>query len=287
LPPLHAQLRSSGAGEWSPIEHYFPTVEPVAAGADWPIELLRDAVVTPSGVSSEWSGWQVFGGLGVRPPQRTNDSTPASAAVATLDFEVRGRPSPLVLSGDVDDLRVTNRSGSTVARALLIYSHPGGVGVRAVTELGPGASAVTVLGPKEHPPAQLLEMARGVLRDFFVASVGAELGAAIADAKSIPFLETQGLRLISLLEVTEAPARLEFSAAPHSLKHVVVSHSEILKPDEEARVLSVVADQTLSAVQVASELGRFSEAKLELAAASGDDTVRPRAQQLLAELRGQ
>jgi len=285
LPDLHAQLRSSGAGQWSPIEHYFPTVEPVEAGADWPIELLRDASQAPTGVSSEWSGWQAYGGLGVRPPQRTGGSAPVSAAVATLDFEVRGRPSPLVLSGDVGNLRVTNRSGSVIARALLIYSHPGGVAVTEVNELGPGASAVTALGPKEHPPAQLLEMARAELRSLFVASVGAELGAAIADAKSIPFLETQGLRLISMLDVSEAPATIDFSATPSRLDQVVVSHSEILKPDEETRVLSVVADETLSAAEVASQLGRFSEAKLQFAASNGDDTVRPRAEQLLVELR--
>jgi hypothetical protein len=55
------------------------------------------------------------------------------------------------------------------------------------------------LGPKERPPEQLLELAQGALGDFFAASVGAELGRAMAEAKSIPFLETQGFRLISML----------------------------------------------------------------------------------------
>jgi hypothetical protein len=282
---LNAKLRPSGSGEWSAIEHYFPVVEPAGGGADWPLEVLHDSV-TPAGVSSEWSGWQAFGGLSVRQPAASPQAVALSAAVATLDFEVRGAPSPLVLIGDVDDLVVTNRSGHTIERALLIYSHVGGIGVTAVNELGPGDSSVTGLGPKEHPVGVLLELARAELRRFFAARVGEELGAAIADAKSIPFLETQGLRLISMLETDEAPATLEISVPTTARRHVVVSHSEILKPDEEEHVLKVVADETLDAARVLNELGRFSEGKLEYAVANGDEALGARARALLTEIRG-
>jgi hypothetical protein len=210
----------------------------------------------------------------------------ASAAAATLDFEVRGAPSPLVLTlTETDELLVTNRSGHAIERALLIYSHPGGVAVTALGALGPGASRITTLGPKERPPEQLLELAQGALGDFFAASVGAELGRAMAQAKSIPFLETQGFRLISMLGEDQGPAELEFSRATRNRTHVVVSHSEILKLEEEARLMTVVADGTLDAAAVASDLGRFSEGKLELATTNSDLAVSARAQSLLDQLR--
>jgi len=282
LPRLKAELHSTTEGEWSPIEHYFPAVLPTSDGASWPLELFRGATLDTAGISSEWSGWQAFAGLGVRAP--AGDAA-ASAAVATLDFEVRGAPSPLVLTlTDADELLVTNQSGQAIERALLIYSHPGGVAFTALNELGPGASRITTLGPKERPPEQLLDLARAALGDFFAASVGAELGRAMAEAKSIPFLETQGFRLISMLDDSQAPTSLELSR-PTLRKNVVVSHSEILKAEEEARLVTVVADETLDLAQVASNLGRFSEGKLELAATSPDLAVSARAQSLLGQLR--
>lgn len=280
---LTAELGSSDAGEWSPVEHSFPVVEPAGSGAVWPIELTRANDVAADGISTEWSGWQGFGGLGVRAP----GADAADAAVAALDFEVRGSPSPLVLSTDLGVLTVRNQSNNPIDRALLIYSHPGGVGVTELTDLRPGASSVTMLGPKEHPPETLLEMARDDLRAFFADSVGPELGAAMADAKSIPFLETQGLRLISLLETREAPTLARFSRQPTSHKNVVVSHSEIFKLEEEQRVVDVVADEALEPSQVQSELGRFTEAKLEYVGVSADATVSARARSLLEQLRAQ
>jgi hypothetical protein len=131
----------------------------------------------------------------------------------------------------------------------------------------------------------LLDLARAQLRDFFAVGVGDELGAAMAEAKSIPFLETQGLRLISVLQESEAPAALAFSRPMTSREHVVVSHSEILKLEEETRILSVVADESLAASQVTKELGRFSEGKLEYAAVNGDAAVSARASTLLELLR--
>lgn len=283
LPSLTAELEPSNNGAWSPIEHYFPAVEPTGNGARWPIELFRTEAVADVGISSEWSGWQAFGGLGVRQPLTAGET---GAAVATLDFEVRGAASPLVLTlTSTEQLLVTNQSGQAIERALLIYSHRGGVAVTVIGALGPGASSITTLGPKEHPPERLLELARAELADFFAVSVGAELGTAMADAKSIPFLETQGFRLISLLDGSQAPAALEFSQPLTTAKRVVVSHSEILKPEEEARLLTVVADDTLDAGSVTGDLGRFSEGKLEFAASSADATVSARASTLLEELR--
>jgi tRNA C32,U32 (ribose-2'-O)-methylase TrmJ len=78
---------------------------------------------------------------------------------------------------------------------------------------------------------------------------------------------------------------LEFSRATRNRKRVVVSHSEILKLEEEARLMTVVADDTLDAAAVASDLGRFSEGKLELATTSSDLAVSARAQSLLDQLR--
>lgn len=283
LPSLTADLRPTSTGEWSPIEHYFPAVEPTAGGARWPIELFRTEAVAATGISTEWSGWQAFGGLGVRQPRGEADT---SAAVATLDFEVRGAPSPLMLTlTNTEQLLVTNQSGQAIERALLIYSHPGGVAVTVVGALGPGDSSITTLGPKEQPPEELLDLARATLAEFFAVSVGAELGAAMAGAKSIPFLETHGFRLISLLDESQAPAALEFAQPLGSTKVVVVSHSEILKPEEEARLLTVVADDTLADAAVTGDLGRFSEAKLEFAATSGDAAVSSRAVTLLDQLR--
>jgi hypothetical protein len=280
---LVAELSSTTAGEWSPIEHDFPAVQPATKGGLWPIELSAEDVAATD-VSTEWSGWRAFGGLGVRAPGASAVQAP-TAAVATLDFAVNGASSPLVLSTDGITLTVSNRSTQIIERALLIYSHSGGVGVTAVSSLGPGASSITTLGPKEHPPGVLLDLARAQLRDFFAVSVGDELGAAMAEAKSIPFLETQGLRLISVLQESEAPTHLAFSQPIASRKHVVVSHSEILKLEEETRILSVVADESLATTEVTKELGRFSEGKLEYATVSGDATVSARANALLEGLR--
>ena len=283
LPELDVELRATGAGEWSPIQHYFPAIVPADSGSSWPLQPLRGAATDSAGISTEWSGWQAFGGLNVRAPSG-GDAT--SAAVATLDFEVRGETSPLVLTlNDADELVVTNQSGQSIDRALLIYSHPGGVAVTALDALGPGASRITTLGPKERPPEQLLELARAALADFFAADVGPDLGTAMAEAKSIPFLETQGFRLISMLDESQSPARLEFSTPSTTRRQVVVSHSEILKLEEEAHVLSVVADDTLDAAGVAGVLGRFSQGKLEFAETSADPAVSARAESLLGQLR--
>jgi hypothetical protein len=284
LPELEAELQLTSAGDWSPIQHYFPSVKPGEREVRWPLGLVRHEPAGGASLSTEWSGWQTYGGLTVRDPGLDED---ASAAVASLDFEVRGASSPLVLTlNEADELVVTNRSGQVIERALLIYSHPGGVGVTALNALGPGASRITTLGPKEHSAAQLLEIALAALSDFFAASVGAELGAAMANAKSIPFLETHGFRLVSLLDASQAPVTLGFSRPLLTDRRVVVSHSEILKVEEEARLMAVVSDASLDVAHVTSELGRFSEGKLEFASKSADVALSARAQSLLSQVRG-
>ena len=279
---VQARLLPRDAASWSPIQHYFPRIEAASDGVRWPLRVSSsDAADLDAAVSTEWRGWEGFHGLGVAGSAAQGATR---APVATLDFEIRGRQSPLVLTLENGTLIITNRSDQTIERALLIYSHPGGVGVTTVTQLGPGERRVTVLGPKEQPSDVLLEMARVELAAFFALKVGPELGAAMAEAKSIPFLETQGMRLITLLGDEQDALSVAF-ASPVSQTRVIVSHSEILKPEEEARVLSVVADPSVGAVQATAVLGRFTEAKLEFAELKGDAVVRERSSALLSELR--
>jgi hypothetical protein len=280
---LNAQLVSANAGPWSTIESSFPRVEQTAALVRWPLVVSSAAAADlDSAVSPEWRGWQDYHGLAV-----SAAAPPSELAVpaATLAFEASGLSSPLLLSVEDDVLLVTNRSSHAVARALLIYSHPGGIGVTVLDALGPGERTVTILGPKEHPAATLLELARGQLTDFFAASVGPELAPAMAAAKSIPFLETQGLRLVALLSDELEPAVVSFSASVAAQQRVIVSHSEILKPEEEARVLGLVTDPALDAEQALLSLGRFTQAKLEFAEGSADPSVSARATSLLTALR--
>jgi len=277
-----ARLVSAGAAPWSTIDHYFPHVELSASVVSWPLVLSNvGSADLDESISPEWRGWQDFRGLGVRDARLTGLSVP----VATLDFEASGLSSPLVLTVEGDSLLVTNRSAHAVARALLVYSHPGGIGVTAIGALDPGERTITLLGPKEHPPDTLLQLARTQLTEFFAASVDSDLASAMAAAKSIPFLETQGLRLITLLSDDLEPVAVSFSASPASQQRVVVSHSEILKPEEEARVLNVVTDPSVDAAGALSTLGRFTQAKLEFAEQSTNPSVSAKATSLLTELR--
>jgi hypothetical protein len=280
---LDAQLVSANAAPWSTVEHCFPHVEQSAALVTWPLAVSSVAVADlDSTVSSEWRGWQDFRGLGVRGKTGLAD---LSVPVATLDFETNGLSSPLLLSTEGDSLLVTNRSTHGIARALLVYSHPGGVGVTVLEALEPGEHRVTVLGPKEHPPETLLELARQQLTDFFGASVGPELAPAMAAAKSLPFLETPGLRLIALLDEDQGAAAVSFPASVSGQQRVVLSHSEILKPEEEARVLSALIDPGVGVEQALASFGRFTQAKLEFAEQSPDLGASSRAAALLTELR--
>lgn len=279
---LDAQLASANMAPWPAIDHYFPHLEPSQARIRWPLAVSNPSYAElDASMSPEWLGWQDFRGLGVRSP---DSGTDLSVPAATLDFEARGLSSPLVLSTDGGSLLVTNRSTHAVTRALLVYSHPGGVAVTAIDALAPGEARVALLGPKERPAGELLERARGQLAEFFAGSVGAELASALAASKSIPFLETQGMRLIALLNEDLQPVVVSFSAPVASQQRVILSHSEILKPEEEARVLDVVRDPRLGAEQALATLGRFTRAKLEFAEQSADPEVSANATTLLGEL---
>jgi hypothetical protein len=280
---LTASVVSPTGAPWSPIQQYFPHLDQTVGAVTWPLRVSAvESADFDAAVSPEWGGWRDYRGLGVH--GTASDDAPQAPA-ATLEFETLGRESPLVLSAEGSSLVLTNRSDTVVERALLIYSHPGGVGVTAVSSVDPGQRVLTALGPKEHPPETLLALAREQLTNFFSASAGPELASAMASAKSIPFLETQGLRVIALLAADREPASVSFSSPLALQRHVVVSHSEILKPEEEARVLSTVTTPTLTVEQAVETLGRFTEAKLEFAAQSSDAAVSAKSTELLSELR--
>jgi len=254
-------------------QHYFPAI----SGRHWPISLLGSSASSHGETWTEWDGWRAYGGLVI-------DDAPA----ATLDYERLGLPSPLVLGAQDDSgterLLVTNRSDKTIPKALLVYSHDGGVGVRLVQELGPGMSAVTTTGPKEHLPEVLLEEARDTLVAFFSEELGKELAVSIARSKSIPFLETHGLRLIYLLDDALAPAAIGLPAGIGAQRRIAIAQAEVLQPMEEANVLLRLARGELTAEGAPAQLGRFARAKLEGASLNGDAGAQQQAQELLQSL---
>jgi len=81
------------------------------------------------------------------------------------------------------------------------------------------------------------------------------------------------------------PVAVSFSTPLATQQRVIISHSEILKPEEEARVLGVVIDPSVSADQALSTFGCFTQAKLEFTEQSADPSVSAKATTLLAELR--
>ncbi len=250
-------------------QHYFPALE----GKRWPIVVGGASSGADSPVWSEWDGWRAFAGRSV-----------SDAPAATVDYERLGLQSPVVLTSEGDDLiTVTNRSSQAIPKALLVYSHSGGIGISAVTELGPGMRKVTTPGPKEGPPTLLLDKARGELEAFFTESAGPELGRAMAQSKSIPLLETLGLRLIYLLDDAHAPAAVALPRGLAERRRFVVAQAEVLLPTEERHVVSLLEDG-LEPAQVPLELGRFSHAKLELGSLNGDAQVQAHAAELLQTL---
>jgi hypothetical protein len=288
---LSISARVSSDGLWS-MEWGFPSLESQPASLLWRLRLQaaapEPAGALPPGASSEWRAWTSFGGLAVLPATPDSASAVTSAPAALVTFAARRRFAPLELGSEGSEMVITNPSQRTIDRALLIYSHSEGVGVREVLDLGPGERRVTTLGPKEHPIADLLALARGELTTFFATRVGDELASAMAAAKSIPFLETRGLRLIYMLDETEAPLSLEFSSRVERFQQVVVAHAEVLSPIDEADVLTLLAsDPQLDLATLSATLGRFTEAKLEFAQSQGDAEVSQRATALLSDLRDQ
>jgi hypothetical protein len=271
---------SSLAGQAEPLpQHYFPALSSDGARANWPLELKAPASGAATDAWTEWDGWQAFPGLFVG----AADAAEAAPA-ATLDYEMLGLQSPLVLSSEGEDILVTNRSQQTIASALLVYSHAGGIGVRVVGDLGPGMQRVTTTGPKEAPAAELLDKARLQLEAFFAGSMGANVGMAVARAKSIPFLETQGLRLIYLLDPQQAPASIALPAGLAEQRRFVLCQAEVLTSAEEANVVGLLDSSELAASDVTSTLGRFTRAKLEVARLLGSEHAQAEASALLESL---
>jgi hypothetical protein len=286
---LSISARVSSEGLWA-MEWGFPSLESQPASLLWRLR-LQAAAPEPAGAlpppaASEWRAWTSFGGLAVLPATPDSASAVTSAPAALVSFAARRRFAPLELGSEGSEMVITNPSQRTIDRALLIYSHSEGIGVQEVLDLGPGERRVTTLGPKEHPIAELLALARRELTTFFATRVGDELASATAAAKSIPFLETRGLRLIYMLDETEAPLSLEFSSRVERFQQVVVAHAEVLSPIDEANVLTLLAsDPQLDLATLSATLGRFTEAKLEFAESQGDAEVSERATALLGELR--
>jgi hypothetical protein len=283
---LDASLAASAPANAPPsVEHFFPRLSTEGASVHWPLELSTLASPDDSGLeadaSSEWTGWRAFPGLkvaGAAPPA-------LAASAASLDYDALGVSAPLVLASDGEQMIVTNRSDALISNSLLIYAHPGGVGIRVVSELHPGQQVVTTTGPKEGPISGQLDEARQELSAFFTQSLGAELGVAVAQAKSIPFLETQGMRLVYLLPNLQLPAQITFSEGIAEHRQVVISQAEVLLQTEEASVLSTLATSgSLNVSSATALLGRFTQAKLEYATQSGDAQVSAESSQLLNEL---
>lgn len=259
-------------------QHFFPELEAQGRRASWPLLLRAAAPVSDVAETwSEWGGWQAFGGLSV------GESGAVTAPAATLDYEMVGLRSPLVLGSDDRDIVITNRSEQAIAKALLIYAHQNGVGINVVADLGPGMRRETRLGPKEHNPEELLRRGRLQLEQFFGESMGPELGRAVARAKSVPFLETLGLRLVYLLDPRMGPAPLTLPASLAQQRRFVISHAEVLVPEEEQQVLALL-QTPVEPRELTSQLGRFARAKLEVAGVLGDEQVRQQSAALLQSL---
>jgi hypothetical protein len=260
-------------------QHYFPALSAQGATASWPLELMTAASDAALDAWTEWDGWRAFPGLAVGAAE-ADEGAPA----ATLDYETLGLRSPLVLTSEGEDIIVTNRSQQAIASALLVYSHAGGIGVRVVGDLGPGMQRVTTTGPKEAPATELLDKARLQLEAFFAGSMGANVGMAVARAKSIPFLETQGLRLIYLLDAQQAPAPIGLPDGLDEKRRFVICQAEVLTSAEEASVLGLLDTARVELGDVTSQLGRFTRAKLEVARLLGSEHARAEAGALLETL---
>jgi hypothetical protein len=257
-------------------QHFYPALSAAEAGAQWDITLHPAAEVVTDDWT-EWGGWRAYPGL-------TVGATAQGAGAATLDYETLGLRSPLVLTMVGDDVIITNRSEQTVRGALLIYDHERGVGIRAVDELGPGMESITTTGPKEGNVESLLEAGRIELEAFFGERLGADLGRAVARAKSVPLLETLGMRLVYLLDEEQAPPPIALPEGLAARQRFVICQAEVLIPTDEAHTLELLAASDIEPGDVTSQLGRFTRARLEVAQLLGGAPVQSQAAALLETL---
>ncbi|MEO6603190.1 MAG: hypothetical protein ABIQ16_25110, partial [Polyangiaceae bacterium] len=88
-----------------------------------------------------------------------------------------------------------------------------------------------------------------------------------------------------MLPDAQIPAQITFSEGLNEDRRVVISQAEVFLQAAEADVLSSLADNaTLDAASAVSLLGRFTQAKLEYAAQSGDEQVSVQSSNLLSAL---
>jgi hypothetical protein len=257
-------------------QHFFPVLEAADEGARWDIA-LRPAGSIVTDDWTEWGGWRAYPGLRV-------GADADGAIAATLDYEALGLRSPLTLTMNGERVIVTNHSQQAIHGALLIYDHADGVGVELVDDLDPGGWEDTATGPKEHNPERLLLEARERLEAFMSERLGAEFGPAVARAKSVPFLETPGLRLVYLLDEQQAPAPIALPEGLAARQRFVICQAEVMIPSEEQHTLELLRAPELDAVEVTLGLGRFARAKLEGAKLLGDAPVQAQAATLLETL---
>jgi hypothetical protein len=254
--------------------------------AFWPVALHSAAPnAGTENEYSEWTGWQSFGGLAVGSDRGAADALLAPAA--TLDLRVSGYVAPLVVTTDGTTVAITNRSEQAFDRLLLVYSHEGGIGVRVVENLPALETVSEQLGPKEGPGYLQLQVAQERLEELFLEPLGDAIGPALAAAQSVPLLETQGLRVIGLSRQS-ARESLRVTGDPlSSATAVQLLHAEVLEPKEADRVAALLASDGIQVADVASVLGLFAEAKLELASRADDDIIAASAASLLEQLQVQ
>lgn len=243
----------------------------------WPV-LLQPNVRTYLDDYREWSGWTSYGGITVG---STGNAIPAPGA--SLAADLAELVHPLGLRFQDNTAFITNGTTHTFQTVLLIKSHEGGVGLRVLEDLAPGVTVETHFGPKELGYWELLERAQGEVQAFWAKQLDDDLSRALTEARTTSWLRDYGVRAVALLDDAGA-APVDFDEA-NAVDHVAILQAEVLPDDEESRVLDVLAQGSVRDVEHALEaFGRFTEAKLEVAAAASEPAVAQLATDLLAQL---
>lgn len=243
----------------------------------WEISLLPGAYRANDDYS-EWSGWDAYGGITVGATVDTR-----TAPGASLAADLAGVVHPLVLRFEDNTAFITNGTTRTFQTVLLIKSHAGGVGLRVLENLAPGVTIETGFGPKELGYWELLDRAQGEVQAFWAKQLDDDLSRALTAARTTPWLRDYGVRAVALIDDPGA-APVEFEDAS-VIRHVAVLHAEVLPDDEEERVFDVLAEGSVrDAASAVQAFGRFTEAKLEIAAASAEPSVAKLATELLGQL---
>jgi hypothetical protein len=264
------------------LREVYPSVVGAASTVDWVLRLSAPAAAEAL-ISEfpEWFGWRAYGGLLVQANAEIVgfDGAPG----ATLSMAIQGAAPSFALENDGETVFVDNNTQQAFGKLLLVKSHDGGIGITVLNSVKPGDHIETLFGPKEGNTVLQLTEARNTLRAFFAEQLSDTLADTLTEAKSGPFLEVKGVRLIGLVESPmAAPVRF---ALPVNAQHVAVVHAEVLLSEEEQRVEQLLLQTPPSDVASAvSALGRFTQAKLQLASESADPDVRARAVQLLTDL---